>query len=174
MTTKLTEHKGTGVGVYGTVSPVGNFNAPPCSYSVDGGRATTQVATMINSTQYHVLFFQSAKLTEGSHTLVITTLPEVFNTFWLDYFAVTPLPIATALPIVAASPLPSSACPLPSSTCPLTSSTSKPPVGPVIGGVLGALALLTLALIAFLFFRWKKKEPLYHRKAYSADSGGAL
>jgi len=154
---------GSGVSVYGTVSPHGSLYPPPCSYSIDGDSGTTLTATATNSTQYQLLFFQSPELTTGNHTLVITIIIEgvAQEAFFLDFFEVTPLPIATAFP-------------LPSSTTSPLPSTSKPPVGPIIGGVLGALALLTIAFIAFLFFRWKKKELLYHRKeSRRVDTGGA-
>jgi hypothetical protein len=169
MTTKLTEHKGTSVKVYGTV---GNFTLLPCSYSIDGGAGIQQVATMQSSNQYQFLFFQSQELTADFHSLLITTLESdpSGGTLYLDFFAVTPLPIATAslLPSSTTSALLSST----TSLSPSPSSTSKPPTGPIIGGVLGGLALLTFAFIAFLFFRWKKKEPKYNSEAYRSGETG--
>ena len=43
--------------------------------------------------------------------------------------------------------------------------SSKPSLGPIIGGVLGALALLTIAFIAFMFFRRKNKDHLHHQES---------
>ena len=96
MTTKLTEPKGTGVRAFGTV---GTFTLPPepCSYSIDGGAAMSQVATMISSIQYQ----------NPVHSLLITTLESDPDggTFYLDFFEVTPLQIDTACPLPSSSPL---------------------------------------------------------------------
>ena len=125
MTTKLTEPKGTGVRAFGTV---GNFTLPPepCSYSIDGGAAMSQVATMISSIQYQ----------NPVNSLLITTLESDPDggTFYLDFFEVTPLQIDTPCPLPSSS---TSAVPFCSSnTCSIPSSTSKSPTGPIIGGYL--------------------------------------
>ena len=149
MTTKLTERKGTGVRVHGTV---GNITPLPCSYSIDGGAEITPNNTMSPpSSQYEVLFFQSQGLTAGFHSLLITTLKsDPSGLFFLDFFAVTPLPIAT--------------------TSSLPSCTSNHTTGEIIGGVIGGLALLTFsaAFIIFFSFRWKKN----HSEAHRSDEVG--
>ena len=148
MTTKLTERKGTGVRVHGTV---GNITPLPCSYSIDGGAGISLNNTMTSSYQYEILFFQSQGLTAGFHSLLITTLKsDPSGLFFLDFFAVTPLPIAT--------------------TSSLPSCTSNPTTGDIIGGVIGGLALLTFsaAFISFFLFRWKKN----HSEAHRSDEVG--
>ena len=151
MTTKLTEHKGTGVRVLGSF--VDNWTLPlPCSYSIDGRPGISPNNTMTYETsdgRYQNLFFQSQGLTAGFHSLLITTLEsDRGGTVYLDLFEVTPDP---------GGPLP-------------IATTSNPTTGQIIGGVIGVIALLTFsaAFIAFLFFRWKKN----HSKAHGADEVG--
>ena len=49
--------------------------------------------------------------------------------------------------------------------------SSKASLGPIIGGVLGALALLIVAFIAFIYFWWKNKERLHHRESNNVGDG---
>ena len=153
VTTKLTEHKGTGVRVYGTN---GNFTLLPCNYSIDGVARGVYNVKSYPSTQYQTQFFQLQGLTAGSHSLLITTTTLESDppggTFTLDYFAVTPLPIATT------SSLPSSS--YTSNSLPSSPFTSNPTTGEIIGGVIGGLALLifSAAFIAFLLFWWKRNH----------------
>ena len=157
MTTKLTERKGTGVRVHGTV---GNITPLPCSYSIDGGAGISLNNTMTSSYQYEILFFQSQGLTAGFHSLLITTLESgpTGGIYFLDFFAVTPLPIATT------------------SSLPSSSSTSNPTTGEIIGGVIGGLALLifSAAFIVFFFFRRKKNHSEAHRSDELGPGLGTL
>jgi len=85
-TARLT-FSGTRIGVYGTI--VDKEGVPISSYGIDGGNTTIfHPGNILQATQYRRQFFQSNELTEGSHTLVITTLAD--NAFFiLDYFAIT-------------------------------------------------------------------------------------
>jgi hypothetical protein len=42
--------------------------------------------------------------------------------------------------------------------------SSKPSSGQIVGGTLGALALLTFTFIAFMVFRRKNKDDLHHNE----------
>ena len=147
---------------------------------------------MSSGIQYQALLFQSTELTVGPHTLVITILSDSPNQIlYLDFFVVTSSPPPSTTVILSSTQVVSStqvfsstevttATIFPSGTISHVVSSagtashvvsSKPALGPIIGGVLGALALLTIAFIAFLFFRWKSKDHLHHRESNSDGDG---
>ncbi|PPQ78929.1 hypothetical protein CVT25_002404 [Psilocybe cyanescens] len=79
---------GSGVAVYGTITNEGLGNAPISAYSIDGGAQTVYTGIQTSSIQYKVRFFQSATLSSGDHTLVVTCATgDAF--LYLDYFEVT-------------------------------------------------------------------------------------
>lgn len=117
---------------------------PISSYSIDGGNATTfNASKILQDVQYQRQFFQSKELTPANHTIVITTLSD--NAYFiLDYIAITPL--------VDTAPISSSIVPY-STISPVASSKVERSLGPIIAGILGGLALLIVAFIAFSLFR---------------------
>jgi len=168
--TKWIKPIGTSVSVWGTISNFGD--APISSYSIDGGAEETYNATILQNIQYQLQFFQSKGLTLASHTLVITILTEDAR-FFLDYISVTPNvtaspPLSSSLapylsasstltPRVSSRTAPAVITTLSATTPSLDSAKDKLPVGPIIGGALGGLALLTFAFIGFMFL-WKKSK----------------
>lgn len=89
---------GSSVAVYGTISDSGVYKDPPIStYGVDGASSVTYSATAGTKAQYKQRFFQSPKLADGEHTLLITsTVANAF--FWVDYIEFTPAAEATPNP----------------------------------------------------------------------------
>jgi len=79
---------GTSVAVFGTISA--RNPAPVSSYQIDGGSKTTFTALVPKSIQYRQEFFQSAVLSPGRHTLLMTNQMDN-GWLWLDYFEVTPI-----------------------------------------------------------------------------------
>ena len=173
----MTHILGTSVSVWGTISNVGN--APISSYCIDGGAEEIYNATLSQIIQYQRPFFQSTPLTLASHTLVITILTEDAF-FFLDYILVTP-------DITASSSTPSTLSPYfytsstlapylrphtvssvtttrSATTSPVDSSKDKVPLGFIVGGVLGVLALILIAFIGFMFIRKNSKGRSYERK----------
>ncbi|KDR70430.1 hypothetical protein GALMADRAFT_1350302 [Galerina marginata CBS 339.88] len=126
--------KGTSVGVYGSIAPIGSGIPPQSFYSIDGGPGTFYNATMLVTTQYQKQFFLSENLSPNApHSLVIKTMAALGH-FYLDFITVTPV---DGVPVGGASVLPAAPSLTPSSTQnlsipprtspSLTASTSTPP-----------------------------------------------
>ncbi|KAF8064350.1 hypothetical protein FPV67DRAFT_216773 [Lyophyllum atratum] len=81
---------GSSVAVYGTVADSGVYKDPPIStYSIDGSSSVTYSAVPGSKAQYKQRYFQSPDLSDGEHTLVITsTVANAY--FWLDYLEFAP------------------------------------------------------------------------------------
>ena len=88
--------------------------------------------------------------------------------FFIDYFLVIPAGATSTSTSVTSSNLNPSSQALTasstvsgadSSTTPsaITQSTSRVPIGPIVGGTLGGLALLIIAILAFLLCRKRRK-----------------
>ena len=128
------------------------------SYSIDGGVEEIYTATLSEMIQYQRPFFQSKQLTLASHTLAITILTQNAS-FFLDYISVTPN--VTTSSSSSSTLVPSSTF-TPSSS-PVDSWKDKVPLGLIIGGALGGLALLIFAFIGFMFIWRKSKGHSYER-----------
>jgi len=125
---------------------------------MDGGTATIFNTTIQKTVRYQHLLFKSNELNPTSHTLVITTLSD--DTYFLDYIEVTPPVTATpSLTLFGASTL--ATVPL-GTTSPVVSSKAGLPLGPIIGGALGGLAILIFAFV------------LVHRRSNNRSHYGEL
>ncbi|KAG6855512.1 hypothetical protein H0H87_001803 [Tephrocybe sp. NHM501043] len=92
---------GSSVAVYGTISDTGAYKDPPVStYSIDGSTPYTFTAGTYSKPQYKQRYFASPKLSDGEHTLVITSTLELAF-FWIDYFEITPSAEAKITPAAA-------------------------------------------------------------------------
>jgi hypothetical protein len=135
-------------------------------------------ATLSQIVQYQRLFFHSTPLTLASHTLVITILTEDAY-FFLDIFQLlhvtasssTPSTLSpsfytssTLTPSLRPHPVSSVTTALSATTSPVDSSKDKVPLGFIVGGALGVLALILFAFIGFMFVRRKNKGRSYERK----------
>ena len=137
------------------------------SYSIDGGPTTTFNATEQAGFQFQQKLFQSATLTNSTpHTIVVTAVNNA--SFFIDYFLVIP---AGATSTSTSSSTPSSTPS--SSTVSTTVSTSdssttasagaqtqstRVSLGPVVGGTLGGLALLIIAILAFFLCCKRRRD----------------
>jgi hypothetical protein len=145
------------------------------SYSVDGGPSTIFNATEAATYQFQQKLFQSATLTDSaSHTLVVTLVNN--GTLYLDYFLVIPSTSTTtsSSSAGASSSNPSSVTGtmmvggVGSSTLSSTLSTTtgagaqsqsnRVTIGAAVGGSLGGLALLIIAVLAVFFCRKRRKD----------------
>ncbi|KAJ2915227.1 hypothetical protein MD484_g5179, partial [Candolleomyces efflorescens] len=136
---------------------VGGLPSDPSSgtYTLDSRspvRFTWNGSSAIPTTQLYQTFFETPDLDMGTHTLTVThqgtSAPIV-----LDYLLVEDGDIIAATP---GDPAPSSTAVVPGDTTapPSTSSSgSKTPVGAIVGGVLGGIALIGIFVLAFFFLR---------------------
>ena len=142
--------KGTGISVWGTIQllTANTTTYVLSSYSVDGGTATTFNATEKVGYQFQQKLFQSATLSDsGPHTIVATL--ENNGTFFIDYFLVIPAGATLTSSGVDSSTTAGAGA---------RSHSSRVPLGPVVGGTLGGIALLIIAVLAFLLCCKRRKE----------------
>ncbi|KAF7986367.1 hypothetical protein HWV62_35384 [Athelia sp. TMB] len=78
------EFAGTGISVYGTVSPNGTAIS---NYTIDGGSSSIFTAPVVETALGGVLYFNSSVLGDGNHTLVVTNI-DSDPWFWIDYFSI--------------------------------------------------------------------------------------
>ncbi|KAG6814276.1 hypothetical protein H0H87_008655 [Tephrocybe sp. NHM501043] len=81
---------GSYVAVYGRIPSTSVNKDPPVStYSIDGSTPYTFTPSTYSTPHYKQRYFASPKLSDGEHTLVITSTLELAF-FWIDYFEITP------------------------------------------------------------------------------------
>ena len=128
------------------------------SYRINNGPTTIFNATETAGYQFQQKLFQSARLNESvPHTLVVTLVNN--GTFFIDYFLVVPVGVTSAS---ASSSNPTALTTVSSADSSTTAgaglqSHSRLSVGPVVGGTLGGVALLMIAILAVLLC-WRRKD----------------
>ena len=133
------------------------------SYSIDGGPTTTFNATEAAAFIFQQKLFQSATLTDSTpHTLVVTLVNN--GTLFIDYFLVIPSTSSSSAVVTSTSTRTGTI----SSTFSSTLSTStgaggqfqsnKVSIGGAVGGSLGGLALLIVAILAVWMCRKRPKD----------------
>ena len=158
--------KGTGISVWGTIDHL-DPSIPEfvqSSYSIDGGPTAIHNATEQPQFQFRQNFFQSDSLVPGSHTLVVTHLTNNNNArLFIDYFLV--IPPNSSITLAPTSTLSTSATSSSSAviTAPPAGDGAKShsgttPTAAIIGGSLGGLALIGIAVFVFWLFRKRVKN----------------
>ncbi|GLB40813.1 hypothetical protein LshimejAT787_0900280 [Lyophyllum shimeji] len=152
------------------------------SFTIDGG---SPISFKLNglpadatTTVYNQAFFTTPDLTPGPHTLRVTYngADGPATPLTVDYLFVTNTSIPTpASAGSTAAPQGASAFPNGTSGLPSGSSdtlSSKTPVGAIVGGVIGGLAVVGLVLLLFL---WRRRQRAAHVKSIPGPSsnGGA-
>lgn len=147
------------------------------SMSIDGGTATlfSPTATQTAAITYGNQIFSSSQLSQGFHTLQITSLNP--SPLWIDYFLVNPglsestassSPSGTAIPVSTTASLSTSstATGLPGTptTTSLNSASARNPVstGAIAGIVVGGLLLLAGLVALLLFFHHHQRKGENH------------
>ncbi|KAF9021347.1 hypothetical protein BDZ89DRAFT_1116005 [Hymenopellis radicata] len=159
---------GTEIIVYGTYNK--NSGGVVTSYAIDNGLATPVTHSASgDSPQYRQQFWDSGTLDMAEHHLDLTmvhvnTLDRGFTTsVWIDYFNVTSVP-ATNTSSTTVTPSTSGSG---SSSTALSGSTSgahssSPPVGAIVGGIIGGVALVIIAIALWLWYRARKRRALLY------------
>lgn len=151
---------GTGVGVVGATAPVDGNEPPVSTYVIDGGSPVTYTApSNITATLFSQTFFLQQSLSASEHTLVINvTRASDAAPFLLDYIGYIPLSNTTNSTSATSSSLPSSSAA--STSTPSTSSVSSKlttPVGAIVGGTIGGVALIVITILGILLLRSRRR-----------------
>lgn len=132
------------------------LGSSPATYSIDGQTPINfllkGLATNI-STLYNQLFFETNQLSPGSHALEVVYQGN--NSTPLTYYSL----------IIQNGTLPSTTTSVTGVSTTAGSGVSStstlekgPPIGAIVGGVIGGLVLIVLAVLVFLLLRWRQKR----------------
>ncbi|KAF9021346.1 hypothetical protein BDZ89DRAFT_1163823 [Hymenopellis radicata] len=146
---------GTEIIVYGTYdySSLGVIT----SYAIDDGTATQVNHTSSGGDTYQQEFWKSGTLNLTEHKLVLTMVhvntefEDVEGTVWIDYFNVVDAPATQTISSTASSSASST-------SITFDSGSSSPPVGAIIGAVVGVIAILSLGVGLFLWYRSRRRR----------------
>ena len=133
----------------------------PATYSVDGQTPVNfllkGLSTSATTTVYNQKFFETAQLTAGPHTLKAVFEGNNSTPLTLDYLIVQNGTLSSTTSSIISSHATSST---PGSVVSGTSATatSSTPVGAVVGGVIGGLALIVFVIFGFLFLHRRHKR----------------
>ncbi|KAF7318652.1 hypothetical protein HMN09_00376800 [Mycena chlorophos] len=127
--------EGVGISYFGGLLAANNYQTN-ASISIDGGPSTIYVGGGTDATNN--LYFTSGALAENAqHTLEVTALNGA--SVWIDYLLVSPA--ANGASGSGSSPASGS-----------SGGSSKFPVGPVVGAIVGGLAFFAFVIAGMLFF----------------------
>ncbi|KAF9447935.1 hypothetical protein P691DRAFT_775777 [Macrolepiota fuliginosa MF-IS2] len=119
------------------------------SWSIDGGDPTQfhiqRLPNTDNATLYNQIYFETPKIQQGSHTLNVTFLGSSITS-----------PLSLDFLYVKNGTFPVNTTQTPGPNTQLRTGFSQPPLGAILGGVLGGLALLLLTLVGACLYRRRR------------------
>ncbi|PCH40457.1 hypothetical protein WOLCODRAFT_24115 [Wolfiporia cocos MD-104 SS10] len=164
----------TAVAVVGTILPANSSSIlPSSSYSIDGSSASTYTPPSNTTARTdNEIFYVSAALSDGQHTLTMTVNNATAqNPVLIDYILVASVSTgsgAGASPTYMTTSLPTGT----GLAAEEDVAHSGPEVGAIVGGVVGGVAILVAAALAlwFLWTRRRRSGPYYYRSAEDMDT----
>lgn len=130
------------------------------TFTIDNELASTlEAPSNLTSTQYDQTFLLQQGLSRDEHTLVINATRTDGNTpILIDYFGYIPLDAPTSTTSLAnmQSGIPSAS--VTASSIAASDSSKSVPVGPIVGGVVGGLALLVFTALALYWLRLRNRR----------------
>ncbi|KAJ7121026.1 hypothetical protein C8R44DRAFT_671777 [Mycena epipterygia] len=148
---------GTSVSLLGYIPNELSHTASAASYTIDGGPPIDFVlnglATANAATEYNALLFTTNKLTAATHNLVVTYAGDSTK---------TPLVVSTFYVTNASTPSTTTSSPNTSASYDLSntpvSHTTNTPIGAIVGGIVGCLAILALLVGLFFWCRRRRRN----------------
>lgn len=157
---------------------------PAASFAIDGGEPHIYTAPDSYNAAWANNLYSSHALSDGPHTLNITLLgsgsPWVFDVFLYNgteeatttTAAAVVARQATVVDTITVAATPSEAASVPAPAAP----RADVPVGPLVGGIVGGVALLVCSVMAFYFLYWKRRghgrgqeRPYSYQRTEKAD-----
>lgn len=160
---------GTSVAVTGgvIVFPGGSF--PAANFTLDGGTPDNIVFTKSYNNTIANNLYSSGTLSNGQHMLNMTVVKsDDDSTIAIDNIIYTPS-LTSESSAAPSGQAPTSVQSSPASATAATGKSSAP-VGPIVGGVVGGVALFVLAGLAFYFLYWTRGRRA--RPFFYADRAG--
>lgn len=157
---------GNRVSVVGAVTFTNATGAPISQYVLDDGSPSVHVPPVSKNNTLPVTFFLSPLLADSNHTLKITLI-SANAPFFLDYILYN----ASAADSTSASAsglrptIITTVVAAPTNVAQAAAGGSSVAVGPIVGGVIGGVALLVSAVLAWYFLYWRRRGQGYRKTA---------
>ncbi len=169
-TTWAHHFKGTALGVVGVATTSHTSGPPAARFSIDGQVVQTTTAPNNGSDNYSFDYLDVDGLDSTSHVLEIDVLNATGDyPFYMDYILYLPVqgvsPTASQVIITTFLPAPTS-----SSSQEASTGKSSVPVGPIVGGVVGGLAVIVAACIAIWFLCFRRRRSTGQAYFYAAHA----
>lgn len=143
-------------------------NTPPSmAFAIDGQPTPNVQQPNATANGTSTPYFALSGLSADSHTISITMMGgDGLASMWLDAIL-----LQTTVDSEADTSAALTTSSFPTSTVFVTqAASSKVPIGPIVGGVVGGVAVLVVAIIAgVLLYRRKNKQPYYYAEAAPDD-----
>lgn len=166
---------GSQAGLYGTVKNNPNISGnssigfPTAEYVIDGALSGQQMPRRDSATDSTV-YFLTPPLADGTHVIdVNVTVANSTNPYIIDYFLVLP-PLGSASGDETTRMAPSFTS---VADTPTTHVIHHIPIGPIVGGIVGGVAVIAiLSILAFCFLSRRSRggQAYYFEKPGSADA----
>lgn len=165
---------GTRVAVFGALVPSSSNSSlnVASTYSIDNSKTITYRPPANTTVENdNVEFFESSDLSDGQHTLFANvTSCSSDNLYVMTSLAYIPSSKAS---VSSASLTTSLSLPTSSTTAggATSQSHSSTPIGAIVGGVIGGVALLIISAIAIWFFCFRQRhgQPYFYKSAEAGD-----
>lgn len=161
---------GKSIWLFGVIGKTQVWDQPVSRYTLDNRSISTVVADVRNETSYNELFAYFHDLDSSYHTLFVENI-DTGSTLFLDYYLVEPIPPnqltqSTGNLQTGGEPLRTSISEQPLLTAG-PGSSGNPPVGTIVGAVIGSVfAALLIAIAAFVLWRRRNRsKPYYYKSA---------
>jgi len=141
--------QGTGIGVYGTIGSSNSNRVPPqTTYQLDAGSDVTYIPELTTSAQHYQRFYQSAQVSNGNHTLLVTNIIGGCDPYFVDYLVIQTGSNSTSS---TTSSMPTG------STGQSNTGHRTAVIAGSVFGVIGGILLFALAYYFLIRRRWKRE-----------------
>lgn len=165
------DHTGTSVSIYGIFSWT-NIGGISATYTLDGNAEFMSYPVTAGSPEHlsadgqatNFLFYEKDNLTPNAHTLIMNITDLQNQAFSLDFITYLPsFSSFVTMPNLTTIPSESTTATATSSPTIHSDSSNDVPIGAIVGGVLGGLALLVIIGLALVCIRRRRSSTIVDR-----------